>query len=230
MRTVTSALSRLALPLLLAVLLVLPSLACRGGGEPPGEERAGEDGAGGEPLAPDAPDAVDVTDPSVTGPVLSQLAASSVAMEALGPLKKQLIEALTGALAEGPPERAISACQIAAPAIAAGLAGDDGLRLGRTSHRPRNPANAPEPWMEPLLAWYLENPGETASRVVGLPGGAFGYVEPIYTAPLCLSCHGSDLTAPVRDRLAELYPDDAATGFAAGELRGLFWVRVPGGG
>ena len=38
-----------------------------------------------------------------------------------------------------------------APEIAAGLS-TDGVRVGRTSHRLRNPANAPRPWMEPVLA------------------------------------------------------------------------------
>ncbi len=36
------------------------------------------------------------------------------------------------------------------------------------------------------------------------------------------------LAEGVGERLAELYPDDRATGFAPGELRGWFWMKVPG--
>ena len=45
----------------------------------------------------------------------------------------------------------------------------------------------------------------------------------------CLQCHGKvdDLAPEVRDVLAKNYPQDRATGFAAGDLRGWFWVEVP---
>jgi len=31
----------------------------------------------------------------------------------------------------------------------------------------------------------------------------------------------------VREQLSTHYPDDAATGYQAGDLRGWFWVEVP---
>ena len=60
-----------------------------------------------------------------------------------------------------------------------------------------------------------------------MPGGRLGYLEPIYLQAMCLQCHGSDLGSGVRERLAELYPEDRATGFAEGDFRGMFWVVVP---
>ena len=45
--------------------------------------------------------------------------------------------------------------------------------------------------------------------------------------PLCLNCHGVELAPDVAGRIAELYPEDRATGFEAGELRGVFWVEFP---
>jgi hypothetical protein len=38
------------------------------------------------------------------------------------------------------------------------------------------------------------------------------------------------IPAPVAEALARYYPQDAATGFDAGELRGWFWVVVPAAG
>ncbi len=45
--------------------------------------------------------------------------------------------------------------------------------------------------------------------------------------PLCLQCHGmeEDLAPDVIEQLTKLYPDDTATGFSQGDLRGAFVVR-----
>jgi hypothetical protein len=149
------------------------------------------------------------------------------AQSALAPLKKGLMSALQSALAEGP-EAAIAACRVEAPRIAA-EASAGGVRVGRTSHRLRNPLNAPEDWMRPLLRAYQDGSTEPWLSAA-LPDGALGYVEPVRIQPLCLTCHGEALEAPLASRIAELYPDDRATGFADGELRGLFWAVVPEGG
>ncbi|MBW2376809.1 MAG: DUF3365 domain-containing protein [Deltaproteobacteria bacterium] len=45
--------------------------------------------------------------------------------------------------------------------------------------------------------------------------------------PLCVTCHGAELPPDLRARLAELYPEDQATGYAAGDFRGVFWVELP---
>jgi hypothetical protein len=34
----------------------------------------------------------------------------------------------------------------------------------------------------------------------------------------------------VASSIAELYPDDEATGFSAGDFRGVFWVEFPDSG
>ena len=75
---------------------------------------------------------------------------------ALQPLKRELRSALTGALREGGPERAIEVCQLRAPEIAR-VTATRGAVLGRTSHRLRNSENAPEPWMSAFLGEYLAN-------------------------------------------------------------------------
>ena len=43
-----------------------------------------------------------------------------------------------------------------------------------------------------------------------------------------LTCDGSELAPGVAAQLAELYSDDKATGFEAGDLRGVFWLEFPG--
>ena len=62
-------------------------------------------------------------------------------------------------------------------------------------------------------------------QAVELADGRHGYAEPIVTQGMCLVCHGSNIEAGVAARTAELYPEDQATGFAEGDLRGVFWVE-----
>jgi hypothetical protein len=148
------------------------------------------------------------------------------AQSTLLPFKAQLLEALTGALDAGGPIDAISVCRDEAPRIAGEL-GVDGIRMGRTSHRLRNPANAPEPWVEPLLAEYVADPALEEPKAVRLGDGTFGYVEPIQAASFCMSCHGPSVEPDLLAEIRALYPEDQATDFRVGEVRGLFWVQLP---
>lgn len=146
------------------------------------------------------------------------------AAAAVTPFQQSLQRALQEGLAQGP-EVALDVCRVRAPQIAAG-ASSPGIRLGRTSHKLRNPGNAAAPWMEPLLAAYVANPAETAPRAVRLPDGGVGYVQPIFVQPPCLTCHGESIAPEIQARIAALYPEDRATGFRVGDFRGLFWVEL----
>jgi hypothetical protein len=125
-------------------------------------------------------------------------------------------------------QAAIHVCREQAPEIAVQLS-VDGVRMGRTSHKTRNPANAPEPWVEPLLAAYLENPEDSKPRAVYVDASTVGYVEPIYVMSFCLSCHGPSIDPALLAEIQSVYPEDRATGFKAQDLRGLFWVTLPRG-
>lgn len=144
---------------------------------------------------------------------------------ALAPFKQELQAALQAGLAKGLAE-AVDVCRVRAPEIAR-AAGGEGVELGRSSHRLRNPANAPRAWVKPLLDAYVADPAGARPRAVDLGAGRVGYVEPITVQPPCLACHGASVAEPVRAKLAELYPDDRAVGFRAGDLRGLFWAELP---
>jgi len=45
--------------------------------------------------------------------------------------------------------------------------------------------------------------------------------------PLCATCHGMTLAPPVAEAVAARYPEDDATGFGVGELRGAFLIDWP---
>jgi hypothetical protein len=146
------------------------------------------------------------------------------ATAALLPFKQQLMQALQGGMQQGV-ENAIDVCRLEAPAIAAAVSGE-GIEIGRSSHRLRNPANAPTDWQQQAIDHYLGSEDREA-MVIELGNSRVGYAEPIITAPMCLACHGSELSGEVTQALSVHYPDDQATGFAADDLRGIFWVSLP---
>jgi hypothetical protein len=158
--------------------------------------------------------------------VLAEEAGVSRGAELLRPFKHDLKQALLAGLEEGP-ENAISACKEQAPAIASALS-VGGVKVGRTSHRLRNPANVSPDWVTAVLETYLSEDSDRAPIVVPLPGKRLGYVEPIVLQPLCLACHGEVLGPDVAARIKEDYPHDKATGFEVGDLRGVFWAEFPG--
>ena len=63
------------------------------------------------------------------------------------------------------------------------------------------------------------------ANVNGVP--TFRYMKAIPTAEPCLTCHGSNVPEPVKAKLAALYPEDRATGYNAGDIRGAFTLSKP---
>lgn len=143
----------------------------------------------------------------------------------LAPFKQNLKMALIKGMESGPVE-AITACRSEAPMISGELS-VDGVVMGRSSHRLRNPGNAAPDWVAPVIDSYAFGDNGYAPVGMELAGNRWGYVEPILLQPMCLNCHGSELHPDVAARLNELYPNDQATGFSAGDFRGVFWVEFP---
>lgn len=162
---------------------------------------------------------------ALTMPVVTHASEPSKGSALLAPFKRELKAALQAGLARGPIE-AIDACRVEAPEISKRLS-HDGVRVGRASRRLRNPANAAPEWVLPILEAYAEDDADRTPRTITLSDERSGYAEPILVQPLCLTCHGPSLAPALAARIETLYPDDRATGYAAGDLRGVFWVEYP---
>ncbi len=145
---------------------------------------------------------------------------------------KTLIAELQRAIAAGGPVNAIGVCQTVAPEIAAQKSSEWKMTIRRTSLKLRQPANAPDAWERRQLLRFAERraAGEGPATIeIGEYAEkdgkrVFRYMKAIPTGELCLSCHGSGLAPEVAARLKALYPQDAATGFRIGDLRGAFTV------
>jgi hypothetical protein len=144
----------------------------------------------------------------------------------------ELLQALSSALQEGGPTRAIEVCREQAPKIAEQLSAQSGAKVSRTSLKVRRESNAPEVWQREVLDSFEQSKaaGEDLAKVehfeITVDGGA-RYMKPIVTQPLCVTCHGSSIAPDVRSALAKHYPNDTATGFQVGDIRGAFSVVWP---
>lgn len=142
--------------------------------------------------------------------------------------KDAMFEALMARLQQAMSEHgvggAVRVCQEEAPKIAEKISQEKGLTIGRTSFKLRNPNNRPPDWAATLVTARTPQP-----TVLAHSDGRLATLLPIQVKAQCLMCHGKDDNIPeeVKTALKERYPNDAATGFAEGDLRGWFWVEVP---
>ncbi|MEN8175026.1 MAG: DUF3365 domain-containing protein [Pseudomonadota bacterium] len=128
---------------------------------------------------------------------------------------------------------AIEKCNLNALDITEKLSAELGMEIGRTSHKLRQAKNAPDAWEQAVLEKFLEREaaGEDLKQVeyyevVDEDGQqTFRYMKAIPLGGVCYNCHGMGIRKDVQAKLDELYPDDQATGFVPGQLRGAFTIR-----
>ncbi len=175
---------------------------------------------------------------------LSMVTASGAVAEDLDPLIGESRAAIKGfgmslkaelvaAMKAGGPVNALGVCNVVAPGIAAERSIAYRGRVGRTSLKRRNAANAPDGWeidvMQSFEARkaagedvktldYAEIVSENGSRI-------FRYMKAIPTAEVCTKCHGTTIAPEVAAAIDELYPTDMARGFEVGDIRGAFTLR-----
>ncbi len=152
-------------------------------------------------------------------------------------LTTELKTELTAAMQQGGPAQAIDVCRRRAPEIAARLSSESGAEVGRTALRVRNQANRPDELEQAMLHKLAEKlrpdttgaPPEALLEVRTAQGVERIYLRAIPMQPPCLVCHGKALSPALADAIRADYPDDQATGFDVGELRGAVTVRWPSG-
>lgn len=147
-----------------------------------------------------------------------------IAANAKDEMFQTLSTKLLEAMGQGGPAAAIEICSKDAPKVADKVGAKFGVQIGRTSFKLRNSKNAPPEWVQPVI-----NDRPVEARFVNLPDGHTGAVFPIMLKVQCLACHGpaEQIADQVQNQLSRLYPEDQATGFNEGDLRGWFWVNVP---
>jgi hypothetical protein len=154
-----------------------------------------------------------------------------IAEKAASRLGRELSEALMTAMTNKGPSAAIDVCAKQAPAFVGQIEKDLGVTIKRTALKIRNPQNAPDTVECNLLQKLTaaKQAGETLPRgVTPFPGTQRRFYKIITAQPTCLPCHGDSamMSERVRREIAVTYPDDQATGYVDGDLRGIISVLV----
>lgn len=184
-------------------------------------------GGSGESRA--TPPTVEISPPPGTESESARARAAVVAYAS--ELKAKLSAALAGGGATG----AIEVCHTIAPELARSHGASTGLTLRRVTTRMRNPDAEPDDWELRVLANFSNRlrAGTSPANLEALESTTIDgkpvlrYAKAIVIDPLCLTCHGESIAPPIEQKLRDLYPDDQATGYKSGDLRGIFSVIVP---
>ncbi|CAA0121126.1 Uncharacterised protein [BD1-7 clade bacterium] len=146
--------------------------------------------------------------------------AQSLTQQFVSQLKPQL----KAALQQGGPVNAIEVCADVAPQITQQLSTDSGWAIKRVSLNTRNPAATPDQWEKTQLLDFekrLES-GDAAKALNAeiIDNGNYRFMQAQVTGGVCLTCHGTNLAPAVTSALQHHYPNDQATGYELGAIRG----------
>ena len=158
-----------------------------------------------------------------------QLAA---AKDAIKTLTETLKSELQTAMQSGGPTAAIEVCKTRALALTQQVGHEKNMQLARVSLKNRNPANTPNDWQTEVLQDFDHQLAQgrdintlTWSDTAEVDiGREYRFMKAIPTGGVCLVCHGTQISPEISQILAELYPNDLATGFNEGDIRGAFVV------
>ena len=150
------------------------------------------------------------------------------AKQRIGQFASELKGELGAAIQRGGLTTGIEVCHEKAPQIAAKLS-IDGWLVARTSLRSRNTNNAPSEWETQVMQQFAERKAQGEDVAILLTTQMsehqFKLMKAIPTDVLCLACHGSTIAPEVKKQLDLYYPNDMATGFLPGDIRGAFSLQ-----
>ncbi len=128
---------------------------------------------------------------------------------------------------------ALGVCNLEAMPITAKNAADSTAIVSRVNLKNRNPENVPNDWQRAALEEFDkraadgEDPASIASATVVKTDDGKHQMRFMKATPaggVCLACHGQQIAPDLQAKLDELYPEDKATGYSLGEVRGVIVV------
>jgi cytochrome c551/c552 len=152
-------------------------------------------------------------------------------MDAANSTKSTLGKNLLAALQNYGPDGAVDFCHTRAIPLTDSMSTELNISVKRVSDKPRNPlnqANAEE------LKYITYAKAQLKDKVKPEPG-LMEYDKqivayyPIETNDMCLQCHGiknEHINEKTLSKILDLYPEDLATGYQSGEIRGIFVVEM----
>jgi hypothetical protein len=157
--------------------------------------------------------------------------------QAASEIPPKLLQMVQGEIEKGSHHGAIAACNDKAPKMAAAASEKTGWAIRRVSLKNRNPKAVPDAWERAALEEFDQRAakgesGATMEKAEIVADGdkrTLRYMKALPVQEVCTRCHGlpEKLSPEVKAKLGELYPNDLATGYTAGQIRGALTVKRP---
>ncbi|PWH81415.1 Tll0287-like domain-containing protein [Brumimicrobium oceani] len=146
--------------------------------------------------------------------------------------KATLGKNLMGAIMEKGTEHALEFCNVQAMTLTDSMSQEHNAKITRVSDKPRNQNNQANAEELEQIEYYkgLIAEGKTGKEItpnVKMKGDKVQFYYPIITNEMCLQCHGTkeeQVKPATLAMLADLYPEDKATGYGDNEVRGIWSI------
>lgn len=154
--------------------------------------------------------------------------------QATGNFMQSLRQVLIKEIQNNGPYAAVAVCADTAQTLTQTFGTEQGLEVRRVSFSTRNEKNYPDEFEIPVLEKFEKdfsegklNESSEHFMIVQRNGEKYiHFMKPIILQGECVTCHGSEEQIPpdVQMIINRRYPNDKATGFAIGDLRGAVSV------
>ncbi len=103
-------------------------------------------------------------------------------------------------------------------------------KVKRTSFKVRNKENKPDSIDKVIMQDYQKAIEENKFKpddikVVNI-GNMYRVYKPLLAKKMCLKCHGENISDDIKAVIKNVYPNDKATGFKEGDLRGVIVAEI----
>ncbi len=151
------------------------------------------------------------------------------AKEYMSTLKQVLIKNMK----EGGPLQAVTVCSDTASELTTLYSEKMGINVKRVSYKNRNVGNTPDSFEKEALNEFeklfakneLKTDTEIIKKVDVNGKEVIRYIKPIIIESPCLNCHGDrEILPEVSELIKQKYPNDKATGYKVGDLRGAISI------
>lgn len=145
--------------------------------------------------------------------------------EAFATLSSRLMQAME----DGGVQEAIKYCNTAAYPLTDSLSALHDVSIRRASLKPRNPDNRASETESSIIQDYNKR-NHSAVKLIPMAMDkqqTIEYFAPIIVQTQCLACHGipgKDIRMKDLEIIKKYYPKDKATGYKAGDLRGIWHI------
>jgi len=144
--------------------------------------------------------------------------------------KAQLGKNLMKAIQEKGTVGAVEFCNIAAMKLTDSMSVMHNAIIKRVSDKARNPKNMTNAKELGHIETFKEQvkTGSDIDPIVEEINGEVNFYYPITTNTMCLQCHGTpneQITSATISALNKLYPEDKATGYDLGQVRGIWSIN-----